>query len=305
LYGYPTACAPGRCRPTWIAKPGGDLTTATPTVAGGVVYVGSTDGTLSAYPIGCDSYPRPCRPRWTARLRGGFGERGYAGAQPAVADGAVFVGSTGGTLYVFPTSCRSPCAPVREVKLKGPMNNPLVVAGGTLYVTSANHLFAFPTRCLDRGGRCVPDWIGTAPALIVSTPAVGGGNVYVGSDADVVSVFSQHCARHGGACKPAWTIPDLGRLPNPSYFNGVVFVGSTWSRNELLAFDADCGASGKRCTPLWSFVVPDLGSISQTAVSDGHTLFAATGDLLGASQAGGSVFAFRVGAGDASAASSP
>ena len=181
LVGYPQACGPGTCAPTWIARPGGDLTAAAPVVADDRVYVGSDDGTFSAYPVRCSSYPQPCSPLWTARMRGGYGRADLAGAQPVVADGVVYVGSTGGSLYAFPTSCRGTCEPSGVLDLPGPLANPLVLYGDTLYVTAGQDLDAIPTRCLATGASCGPRWIGRATSLIVSMPQIDDGNVFVGS----------------------------------------------------------------------------------------------------------------------------
>ncbi len=296
LFGYPSTCGAGVCRPIWTARPGGDLSTASPVVADGTMFVGSSDGTLYAYATRCVSYPRPCPPLWEAPLQGGFGAGGHAGAQPVVADGVVYVGSTAGTLYSFPASCTSPCRPLRQVHLPGVLNNPLLVVDDTLYVTSGPDLYAFPTHCLAAGARCGPDWVGKAPELILSPPVVGDGQVYVGSTDGTVSVFPVACGRGGRTCRPAWSIPDLGLLPNPSLVDGVLFVGSTWAEKELLAFDADCGASGATCVPLWTFVVTDFGAFQQPTASDGNgTLFAVTGDPAGeGTPVGGGLYAFRV-----------
>ena len=245
--------------------------------------------------------PTPLSSAVDGPLKGGFGAAGYAGAQPVVADGVVYVGSTRGTLYAFPASCRSPCQPLHEVRLPGVLNNPLVLVDGTLYVTSGHDLYAFATRCLDRMS-CGPDWVGSASALILSPPAVGDGYVYVGSTDGAISAFPVACGRGGQTCRPAWTISDLGLLPNPSLVDGVLFVGSTWAEKELIAFDADCGASGATCSPLWTFVASDFGAFQQPTASDGNgTLFAVTGDPAGqGGAAGGRLYAFRV---DADAAS--
>jgi outer membrane protein assembly factor BamB len=291
LYGYPISCSPGECQPTWTADPGGDLSTASPVVADGVVYVGSRDGTLFAYDTGCATYPHPCAPLWTAPLKRGFGADGYAGAQPVVAGDVVFVGSTHGLLYAFPTSCRTPCRPLREVQLHGVLNNPLVVRGGTLFVTAGRRLYAYPTACFARG--CGPDWVGNARGLIIGTPAVGAGHVYVGTDHGVVAAFDP-CGRGRQACFPAWSIPELGVLPNPTFDDGVLFTSSSFDMNYLLAFDPDCGRSGATCTPLWRERSPDYAVFEQQTASDGRgTLFAVTGLGVGTT-AGGWLYAYRV-----------
>ena len=297
LVGYPQACGPGTCAPTWIARPGGDLTAAAPVVADGRVYVGSDDGTFSAYPVRCSSYPQPCPARWTARLRGGYGRADWSGAQPVIADGVVYVGSTGGSLYAFPTSCRVTCEPSRVLDLSGPLANPLVLYGDTLYVTAGQDLDAIPTRCLATGASCGPRWIGRATSLIVSMPQIDDGNVFVGSTDGTVSVFPIACGGGGQMCDPSWSIEGLGRLPNPTVVNGVLFVGSTWAVNELFAYDADCGGAGGACEPLWHYVSTDLGAFQQPqALTDDGTLIAVTGDPIGGGPtgAGGFIFGFRV-----------
>ena len=102
--------------------------------------------------------------------------------------------------------------------------------------------------------------------------------MFVGSTDGTVSDFPIACGSGGRVCEPSWSIERLGRLPNPTVVNGVLFVGSTWAVNELFAYDADCGAAGGACEPLWHFVSTDLGSFQQPqALADDGTLIAVTG----------------------------
>jgi outer membrane protein assembly factor BamB len=296
LLGYPVTCAPGTCAPTWVARPGGDLSAGAPVVAGGRVYVGSTDGTFSAFAVGCATYPDPCPAVWTAHLRGGYGARGYAAAEPVVVGDVVYVGSTGGTLYAFPASCRGRCEPSRAMELPGALANPLVVQGDSLLVTAGDALFAFSRRCLDPESSCGASWIGRAGALILSPPAVGSSFVYVGTTEGSVVAFPLRCGERGSVCRPSWSISGLGRLPNPSVVDGVLFVGSTWAVNDLLAFDARCGESGGSCDPLWTYQTADLGAFLQPTVSDGEAVYAVTGEPTGGGEGGpgGTVYVFRI-----------
>ena len=293
LLGYPTSCA-STCAPTWMATGMGDLSEASPVVADGVVYAGSTDGKLYAFATGCTSYPHPCPPLWSARLKGGFAVGGYAGAGPTVSDGVVYVGSTAGTLYSFPTSCDagSVCRPLQAIRLPGVLSNPIVVSQDTVFVTSGRAVYAFPHRCLGARGNCDPTLIGRAPDLILSPPAVGAGYVYVGSVGGVVSAFP---VCHGCAGEqPAWSIPHLGRFPNPNVFGGVLYVATMGSTDTLKAFDARCGISGGTCRPLLRYVTD--GFVQQQVIPQGRgTIFAATGDPTGG-DAGGDLYAFRIGA---------
>jgi len=209
----------------------------------------------------------------------------------------VYVGSTGGTLYAFPTTCRGRCEPLREVALPRALANPLVLDGDTLYVTSGRELYAFAPRCLESGASCGPNWVGRASSLILSPPAVGDGYVFVGSVDGTVAAFPLTCGDRGAVCRPSWSISGLGRLPNPSLVDGVLFVGSTWAVNQLLAFDARCGASGGSCAPLWTYQTTDLGAFLQPTATDGFAVYGVTGAPAGGGVGGpgGTVYAFRVG----------
>src|SRR5205823_4725350 len=82
-----TGCAAGPpkvCDPLWTATTGGNVRSS-PAVAAGVVYVGSDDGMLYAFPAGtgtaagCSGTPKTCNPLWTT-------PSGFAiGSSPAVA----------------------------------------------------------------------------------------------------------------------------------------------------------------------------------------------------------------------------
>src|SRR5258708_6258241 len=68
---------------------------SSPTVANGVVYVGSQDFHLYAFNAAGCSGQAICRPLWTAQT----GD--YINSSPAVANGVVYIGSNDGKLYAF------------------------------------------------------------------------------------------------------------------------------------------------------------------------------------------------------------
>ncbi len=72
---------------------------SSPATTGGVVYVGSSDGNLYAFAVGCSSLGGACTPIW----KGATG--GAITSSPAVAGGDVFVGSADGKLYAFKVGC--------------------------------------------------------------------------------------------------------------------------------------------------------------------------------------------------------
>ena len=78
----------------WTGATGRSIESS-PAVATGVVYVGSSDGKLYAYAVGCASGGASCSPLWT----GATGDSIYS--SPAVANGVVYVGSDDGKLYAF------------------------------------------------------------------------------------------------------------------------------------------------------------------------------------------------------------
>ena len=81
----------------WSATTG-DSIYSSPAVANGVVYVGSHDGKLYAYAVGCASGGGTCTPLWTATTGVGIF------SSPAVANGVVYIGSGDHKLYAYSLS---------------------------------------------------------------------------------------------------------------------------------------------------------------------------------------------------------
>ena len=215
---------------------------SSPVVADGVVYVGS-DGTLSAFAVGCNIGGGTCAPLWigdglwehfvacgcrrcrvhrvgTAACmpspsaagvtvgpvrRSGRGSGAWIASSPVVADGVVYVGSGHGSLYAFEVGC--------------------------------NRRRILPAA-VDR-----PDW---DPMSNPSSPAVADGVVYVGSGNGNLYAFAEGCRSDGGPCPPLW----VGRtgdsiLSSPAVADGVVYVGST--DGKLYAFAVGCRSDGGAC----------------------------------------------------------
>jgi outer membrane protein assembly factor BamB len=96
-----TGCSggpPKHCNPLWTAATGGAVDSA-PSVANGVVYVGSDDTYLYAFDAngqtGCSTMTKTCAPLWKAKTGG------EVNSSPTIANGFVYVGSDDGTLYAF------------------------------------------------------------------------------------------------------------------------------------------------------------------------------------------------------------
>ena len=108
-------CRPGNpelldCDPIWTATTGAGIEAA-PSVANGVVYVGSDDGRLYAFDAAGSSHcavsggKKTCTPLWSHAT----GAAIYS--SPAVSNGVVYVGSDDGKLYAF----SQPVAPAPPV----------------------------------------------------------------------------------------------------------------------------------------------------------------------------------------------
>lgn len=294
LLAFSTSCGSGSdCGPIWSARLGNDMSSASPIVAGGTVYVASdsdSGGLIGAFSEACSLSPRPCAPLWIGELSGGF-----LGAQPAVVNGVVYVGSKTGTLYAFPTSCiraGGTCQPRWTATTMNPpfaawsrMIAPILASRSTVFVPSGSALYAYPTTCAPRNGTCRPTWVAHLRGWINSL-ALAGDSVYVSSSSGRapptdgrLSVLPQACADR---CTPAWTI-DVAGGGSPTVADGVLYVG--WVRGAS-AFDATCGAGTQGCVPLWESPT-DVGS-----VVDFPTV---TADVVYAGAEDGRLYAFGLG----------
>jgi outer membrane protein assembly factor BamB len=233
--------SPRFCDPLWSATTGAQVA-GTPAVAGGVVYVASSDDHLYAFDAsghtGCSGVPKTCAPLWTAPVSVDL----LSDLSPAVVDGVVYF--TGG--------------------------------GGSVGVLSAFDATGH-TGCSGVPKTCKPLWTATTSSEFFSNPAIAGHTVYV-SDADATlyafdAAGVTGCSGAPKSCAPMWTAPAAGDA-SPSVANGVVYVAGS---GRLRAFDAagatGCSGAPKHCSPLWTSSATGAGG--DAAVANG-TVF--TGD---------------------------
>jgi outer membrane protein assembly factor BamB len=240
LYAFAVGCGSGggTCSPLWTATPDGGLLygsefLSSPAVANGVVYIGSTDGKLYAYAVGCASGGGTCTPLWTGSVGGGIFE-----SSPAVANGVVYVSSQDG-LDAFQVGCNTgggTCSPLWTGQTGDNGRASPSVADGVVYVGSYDGtLYAFEAGCGSGGGTCTPLWTATTGDTIWSSPAIANGVVYVGSLDNNLYAFAVGCAGAGGSCNPLWTGVTGGYITSsPAVANGVVYVES--ADGKLYAF---------------------------------------------------------------------
>jgi outer membrane protein assembly factor BamB len=239
----------------WQAKLGELVFSSSPAVVEGVVYIGSSDGRLWAYPASGCGADLCTTPLWQSVAMGQIVD------SPTVANGIVYVGSqtsfdsAAGRLDAFAArGCGAPvCAPLWQglAGKQSILESSPAVGGGFVYVGAFDgRLYAFPARGCGKA-ICVPAWTGATGGSIESSPTVSGGVVYIGSDDGRLYAFAAGgCGRP--QCAPLWSA-DLGSATfasSPAIANGIVYIGAAHS---LSAFAADgCGAP--TCDPLWQAV---------------------------------------------------
>jgi outer membrane protein assembly factor BamB len=273
----------------WTGATGAALDSS-PAVANGVVYVGSSNGNLYAFAVGCATGGGTCTPIWTAATGGAID------SSPAAAGNRVYVGSGDGKLYAFAVGCNTggnPCSPLWTATTGGAIHSSPSVDSSVVYVGSSDgNLYAFDgtgvTGCGGAPKVCTPLWTGATGAAIESSPAVANSVVYVGSNDHKLYAFAVGCNTGGNPCSPLWTATTGGAIhSSPTVLTGVVYVGSL--DGTLYAFDGagvtGCSGGPVVCTPLW---IGATGSpiYSSPAVGDGRV-------WIGSDN--GSVYAFRTG----------
>jgi outer membrane protein assembly factor BamB len=271
----------------WQAQLGALVDYSSPVVAGGTVYIGTTDGTLWAYPAGGCGQALCDTPLWhstdLAQIRD----------TPTVANGVVYIGSqtdfndASGKLSAFSAAgCgQSVCAPLWQGKAgsQSILESSPAVADGVVYVGAADGLlYAFDA---DGCGKtfCRPLWTGRTGGSIESTPTVYKGHVYIGSDDGNLYVFKAKGCRRS-PCKAEWSgaIGSAVFPSSPAIAKGVVYIAG---QHALAAFEAKgCGA--KTCAPVWT-ASDDNEFFNGSPAVDGDTLFIPWSTGLAAYAAGG------------------
>jgi outer membrane protein assembly factor BamB len=266
----------------WTGATGGAVNSS-PATANGVVYVGSADGKLYAFPTNCSTGAGTCAPLWTASTGGAID------SSPAAAGNSVYVGSADGKVYAFAVGCATggaSCSPTWTGTTGAAIHSSPAVDNGVVYVGSNDgKLYAFAVGCATGGASCSPTWTATTGAAIESSPAIASGVVYVGSDDNNLYAFAAGCATGGSSCSPLWTAPTGGHVyASPSVLTGVVYVGSL--DGKLYAFDGAgvTGCTAGICSPIWTATTG--GPIySSPSVGDGR-VWTGSDD--------GKVYAYRV-----------
>jgi outer membrane protein assembly factor BamB len=276
LVAFDTRCGDGgaACSPRWTAPTGG-ANLASPTVAGGSVFVAAFPGGVFSYPIDCAD---PCTPTWVAA-----DEAGHMAHPPAVSHGVVW-DSSDHRLSAYPTMCTEACSPiVAGVRPGAPLSSGPTVDDGTLYVgASDGSVVVIPTSCA-AGGSCSPRWAGSTAGSIVAAPVVADGLVFVGSTDGRVTAFPTTCGP--GVCRARWTGRTGGPIDqSPLVVNGLVYAPST--DGTVTVFPEVCAAV---CRPVFTITPGALPSTPAVWADSAIYVTSADGTLTAYTVGGGHI----------------
>jgi outer membrane protein assembly factor BamB len=132
-------------------------------------------------------------------------------------------------------------------------------------------------------------WKGMTGGAVSSSPAVVGGDVYVGSTDGRLHAFRPWAAPCANVCAPRWTADVGGPPSSPAVADGVVYVGSA-DRN-LYAFDAGSGHERWRLPIGGAVASPTVvGGVVYVGSADGYVSAVRTsGSLAWRAQVGAAV----------------
>jgi outer membrane protein assembly factor BamB len=255
----------------WQAQLGDLVHFSSPAVVGGVVYIGTLDGRLWAYPANGCGQAFCSTPLWTSTHLSQIID------SPTVANGIVYVGSqtndddNDGKLNAFAAAgCGAPvCAPLWQgvAGSESILSSSPTVWKETVFVGGFDgKLYAFNAAGCGKK-LCKPLWTGATQGSIESTPTVFRGVVFIGSDDGKLYAFkAKGCGT--ARCKPLWTgkIGGAAFESSPAIANGIVYIAS---QHSLSAFAASgCGTT--TCAPLWGAIESTDFFYGSPAIANGR-----------------------------------
>lgn len=250
----------------WITPTGTSIEDSSPTVAGGVLYIGSSINSGRLYALDAN----------TGAILWSVSPGGSINASPVVDNGKVFVGSGDGSMYAFDTSTGSElwAAPTGGGSSAAVVNGVVYAGAGRTTVTGTMNAVDEATGTLL--------WTSTVGGPISFAPAVANGIVYGGSEDGHLYAFDATT----GAID--WGVHVGYFCYTPSVANGVVYVGANPDGGDagpIYAIDASTGAI------LWQADVGTRGSAVQgVAIANGVLYFGSSnGNVFAVEAATGSV----------------
>lgn len=290
LYAFPLDCRNdgGPCDPEWIGPvdPG---VADQPVVSGGRVFVGSTEGRVYAFRVGCGTGGATCEPDWTS------GDLGLPLIPSAVDGGRLYVSVWPADehtrhmsrIFAFRTDCAGRCVPEATWDVRPqPFASMPAVADGVIYVGTAETYGTGSLRAYDAScgiTRSCELWREHLDAAAnIPRPVVAGDAVIVATrfGPQYTRAYPAGPDRPRG---PLWTACCTFEISDtsPAVADGVVFVAS--HLEGISAYPISCEPVKVVCAPAWKTwgsaplgvaTGPDVRSVQQVAVGDGH-LYAA------------------------------
>jgi serine/threonine-protein kinase len=205
----------------------GDAVTSSPAVVDGVVYIGSTDGSVYALDV------------TTGKKKWAYATGDKVEGTPAVVDGVVYIGSTDGSVYALH-------AATGERKWAYATGDKFEAAptavDGMVYIAGYNSVTALNAatgnekwvrRASDWGFDRKDEWDNTPEDWRFTPPTVADGVVYIGSSKRVYALDAV-------TGKKRWAFDTGGTVEGtPTVADGVVYIGSF--DHNVYALDAVTG----------------------------------------------------------------
>ncbi len=208
---------------------------------------------------------------WIGSVGGSVGS-----ASPLVANGFVYLGSSTGTVYAFPSQMSSSCTASIPANCSpsfsmtpvtgSPILTTPVIFGTTLFISSGDRVFAYDangvTNCSGTPLVCSPLWSTfSSGGADISTPLLNGSRLYVHDSSGVYAYDANgitNCSGTPIVCSPLWTGMSGNDSPlPPAILGNTVF---TTSGGMLYAYDANgitnCSGTPIVCSPLWTGIIP-------------------------------------------------
>lgn len=207
-----------------------------PTVAHGVVYVTSYNGTLYAFNA------QNGKQLWSVTPCSAIT------ATPAIANGLIYVGCTNDILYALATKTGTT---QWTFTAKGPIYSSVAIANGLVYVSDSTGVLSALNALT---GTVM--WSATTLYGQGGTPAIAGNTVFVNGN----GLFAFN-AITGVALWSTLTDTIIGNAP--SVANGVVYVILSDGPATILALDARTGAN------LWSYDLSPIASFGSPSIVNG------------------------------------
>lgn len=208
----------GPIQPMTVLPTGGGIQSS-PTLANGILYVGSNDGAVYAF-----NPPNP-DPVWT------FQTDDQVISSPTVADGVVYVGSADYKLYALDAATG---VKLWEFATRGPIFGAPEIADGVLYFGSGDHNLYAVDAATGAGL-----WSFTAGNLIQMKPTYNKGTVYFGAWDNFVYALTANDGRLRWRTRIGSSIYFSPAQMSPSVIGNKVLVSAPTGFNYFL--DAETG----------------------------------------------------------------